>query len=294
MPVTHASPHWPQLLLSVCLLTQLVPQRVVPLLQTQLPQPQAFVHVLVPVPPHTCVEAGAHTPWLPQLDQAEKLPSLLQVRVAVPQLPHAWVRGPLHAHIPAWQVTPGAHANPHEPQFLASLVTSRQLPPQAAKPLAQMNPQLPAVQVAVPWAGTGQANPHEPQLLGSLLVSTHAEPQVVPAQVFWHWGEAELPAEVSHTVPAAQAVVHDPQWRLSLSAVSQPLLASPSQSPYPAAHAAAENAHSPALHVVFPLTWARAVQSLSHAPHVRRSLADTHFPAPPQAICPLAHSHAPH
>lgn len=54
-----------------------------------------------------------------------------------------------------------------------------QVPPQLVKPVLQVMPQTPAVQVACPFVGTGQTLPQLPQLLVSLLVSRQVPEQLV-------------------------------------------------------------------------------------------------------------------
>ena len=49
---------------------------------------------------------------------------------------------------------------------------------------------------------------------------------------------------VAHTWFARQVCPHDPQWAVVSSGVSQPLLATPSQSPYPAVHEQCEAPHA--------------------------------------------------
>jgi hypothetical protein len=62
----------------------------------QAPHWQLPPHCCVPASPHACDASGAQTPWLPHDDQALHVP-LSHVRVWAPQLPHAWVVGPVHA-----------------------------------------------------------------------------------------------------------------------------------------------------------------------------------------------------
>jgi hypothetical protein len=58
-------------------------------------------HDCVPPFPQGCVVLTEHTPSPVQVDQADHAPVLLsQVRVCVPQLPHACDDGPLHVWLP--------------------------------------------------------------------------------------------------------------------------------------------------------------------------------------------------
>jgi hypothetical protein len=148
------------------------------------------------------------------------------------------------------------------------------------------------VHETVPWATAGHDVEQPPQWVGSDEVSTQEEPQRVFAQVVVQAGAD--PDAVVHTVPAGQLVVHDPQWVASFSAVSHPSVGSPLQSSKPAAHDPCGTTHWPPPQLVGPLTFARFVQSLSHAPHERGSLAEVHVPASPQGIAPLGQAHAPH
>jgi hypothetical protein len=50
-----------------------------------------------------------HAPCEAQVDHADQVPSV-QVRVWVPQFPHACDDAPLHVHAPFWQVVPDAQA----------------------------------------------------------------------------------------------------------------------------------------------------------------------------------------
>ena len=100
-PLGHAVPQAPQLLLSVCSLTHVVPQSVVPPPQEHVPHVHDELHVCVPCPPpQVCDVVGEHTPCVLQVDQLDQVPEL-HVRVCVPQLPHACEDAPWH-----WQALP--------------------------------------------------------------------------------------------------------------------------------------------------------------------------------------------
>jgi hypothetical protein len=72
--------------------TQAPLQACSPVEQVQPPHVHVLVHVAVPLPSQASVAFGAHTPAPVHADQADQVPNVpLQVRVCVPQLPHAWV-----------------------------------------------------------------------------------------------------------------------------------------------------------------------------------------------------------
>jgi hypothetical protein len=134
---------------------------------------------------------------------------------------------------------------PQAPQFvlLVWVLTSQPsagLLLQSAKPVLQVNPHAPLVQVAVALAGAGHALLHAPQWLGVERVSTsqpsaglllqspkpvlQAEPQAPPVQVA---------VALART---GQALPQRPQWFVSVAGrTSQPLPAWRSQSAEPAA-----------------------------------------------------------
>ena len=96
------------------------------------PQPHAELHVCEPFTSQLRVEAGAHAPaGSVHADQADQDPSVLHLRVSLPQLPQVCVVAPLgQAHTPALHA-PLAHLKPHVPQLSLSLVRSTQAPPHA-------------------------------------------------------------------------------------------------------------------------------------------------------------------
>ena len=84
------------------------PEQTPPAAQRKPHDPQLFGSLDVSAPP-------------PQVPNAPKVPSGLQEAVWVPVLhvPQLCVAG-VHAQTPLWQVIPGAHALPHDPQFASS------------------------------------------------------------------------------------------------------------------------------------------------------------------------------
>ena len=122
-----------------------------------------------------------------------------------------------------------------------SVDAGTQFDPERTKPLAQVDPHVPAVHVLVAFTTTGQARAHAPQLSGSLasvasqplaadpsqsaLPAMHVNPQVVPLQV-----------AVAFAAPA-QIVPHAPHEDGSERLASHPLARFVSQLPKPAEHA---------------------------------------------------------
>lgn len=92
---------------------------------------------------------------------------------------------------------PDAHTVPQDPQLFGSLVVSTQAPLHAV-PVVHVNPQVPAVQVALALAGAGQTCPQAPQLLAEVWRLTQVKPQVVGLQ-------QELSPPLHFPPPAASA-----------------------------------------------------------------------------------------
>ncbi len=100
-----------------------------------------------------------------------------------------------------------------------------------------MKPQPPMVQLEEPFGGDMHAVVHDPQWSASVMRSTQVVPQrvgVAPPQPLAHANIVPLP---EHTgVAAGQMRPHIPQFMPVERSVSQPLVASPSQSPQPSSH----------------------------------------------------------
>ncbi len=144
---------------------------------------------------------------------------------------------------PVTQVVPDGHANaaPHPPQLFLSVVVLTQALPQSVgyATLSHSSPQTGAapVHVAVPFVGAAhgaQLVPHD--VIEVDLSLTHVpEQSCVPAE--------HVQAELTHTFPPVQArdaaaVLHAPQLAaLVRVSTSQPFDSTPSQFPYPVAHA---------------------------------------------------------
>jgi hypothetical protein len=137
--------------------------------------------------------------------------------------------------------------------------------------------------------GAAQSVSQVPQWLASVAVFTQDEPQTVPEHVLAHFvGDAE--ASQIASVPVHD-VVQLPQWSAVSSAVSQPSLGSPLQSPHPAAHDEAGKAQAPPWQLTSPTTCERLVQSFEQEPHVEGWERSVVHPEPPpaQSAKPLSH-----
>lgn len=132
----------------------------------------------------------------------------------------------------------------------------------------------PLAHAACAWATVVvHALPHPSQSVALLAVLTHVVPHAVGVSAGQAVAHAYVPPELPHTgVVPVHAVLHPPQVAACERSVSQPSSAVPLQSAHPGAHAAAAKAHAPAVHEAEPLTCARFVQSLPHAPQLWTSL----------------------
>jgi hypothetical protein len=230
--VVHAFPHPPQLLLSVCSLTQAPPHNERPPLQPQAPHWQVLPQVCVPLVSQLCVALGAHAPWPEHADHADQVPPV-HVRVSVPQLPQACDAAPLHPHEPFAHEEPLGHAFPQVPQLLLSVCLLTHAPPHAVYPLLQ------AKVHALAWHAAcacdtlvAHAWPQALQLLASLVVSMQLEPQSVvwlAEQFATHW---YVPPRLAQSGAAPeQTVPQAPHAEACVRLASHPSLGSPLQSP---------------------------------------------------------------
>jgi hypothetical protein len=128
------------------------------------------------------------------------------------------------------------HARPQAPQWASAVVRFTSQPvealvSQSPKPVAQVTPQRPAVQVRVALEPVAQALPQAPQLSGSVCVEVHELPQRTwsAAQPEMHDGDGPAPEQSGRSVGHARP--HPPQLDADSRDVSQPLAGSPSQSP---------------------------------------------------------------
>jgi hypothetical protein len=129
------------------------------------------------------------------------------------------------------------HAVPQAPQLLTLVVrfVSQPLPvfmSQLPKPVAQLPPQVPAMQVRTTLGKVWQARPQALQLSGSVwrLTQDPLQSVVPPGQVL-----TQVPALHASLLP--QRRPQAPQLFAVSRAVSQPLLLRPSQLPKPDAQA---------------------------------------------------------
>ena len=96
-------------------------------------------------------------------------------------------------------------------QFCESVARATQAAPHCSKPLPQAIPHLPALQVALPLAGTGQPIPQAPQFSGDEVVSMHE-----PLQFMRSPEQPALHVPWSQTWAAEHAVLQSPQRAGSL------------------------------------------------------------------------------
>jgi hypothetical protein len=161
--------------------TQLVPQRCVPLPQTQLP-----------IALHTPLNGDEHAPDVRAEAEHAALPALhttmpdwaqppLPLDVHAPPratqlLPHRLV--PVRQTVPqtpAEQLCPDGHVVPQAPQFEASLASSTHAPPHTVAPLGHACPQAPPTHVALPPVGAGHGEHDDPH-----DVTAVSETQLLP------------------------------------------------------------------------------------------------------------------
>ncbi|MBI5518037.1 MAG: hypothetical protein HY909_29975 [Deltaproteobacteria bacterium] len=147
-------------------------------------------------------------------------------------------------HTPATQDWPEGHVLPHPPQCAALVRVSASqplpgFPSQFPKFVAQVKPQAPPAQVAEAFEGTGHAFPQPPQCAAVVRVSvsqplprSESQSPKLVLQVMAQATRAQpgvALARAGHTLPQA------PQFDTSVRSASQPLVATPSQSPRPVA-----------------------------------------------------------
>ncbi len=185
-------------------------------------------------------------------------------------------------HAPAAQpATPLAttHALPQAPQWAGAVASSTSQPlagspSQSAKPASQVAPQRESSQVAVACGRAGQALRHAPQWAGLAARSTSqplaAAPSQLPKPVAQTTAHAPLMQAGVELGAAAQVLPQAPQWGAAeVTSVSQPLLATPSQSPTAVA-SSQRRVHTLATQTAAPR--GPPGQRLSHAPQLPGSL----------------------
>jgi hypothetical protein len=262
----------PQCAGSVCVLTQRVPQAVVPAGQAHV----AFTQVL---------PAGHGLPQVPQLRLSERRLTQMPLQLVSPGL-H------VRTHWPPTHELPGAHVRPQAPQFWTVLRGVSQ--PSAAMPLQSAKPGLhvwithiPLTQLIVAF-GPLQTVPHVPQFVTLELVSTQ-----VPLQFTCPDGHPPVQTPPTQVWPAPHALPQAPQFWTVLRGVSQPSAAMPLQSAKPGLHVWITQIPLTQLIVAFgPL------QTVPHVPQfVTLELVSTQVPLqftcpdghPPPLHCPLTH-----
>jgi hypothetical protein len=188
------------------------------------------------------------------------------------------VQVPVEQDSDAWS---SAHACPQDPQFVRVVrLVSQPLsgsPSQLPQPPAQLGEQAPEVHAVPPWAFE-QMLPQVPQL--AVVVRLVSQPSLALALQLPHpllqEMEQALSAHAGVPLVELQTVPHAPQLLMSLVRFfSQPLLAFPSQLPYPELQA--PNVQVPPGHDSAAL--ARS-QSCPHAPQFETVFRGVSHPLP--------------
>ena len=237
-----------------------------PLLPSQLPQPEAHARPHVPIAQIAVERAPEAHPW-PQLPHDDVLVrrSTSQPFVALPsQLPNEALH--TNEHMPLLHVADAlgraGHTRPHPPQFDTLVRVSTQLPPHTVSPDAHPLRHVPPEQTCVaehafpqrPQLALDDASSTSHPLAGLLSQSAKPALQVPTAQ--------RPPTHAGIPLAIAHAVAHPPQCAASVCVFdSQPLAALMSQSAKPALHA--PNTHAPPTQDALALLTAH---TLPHAP----------------------------
>ena len=154
-------------------------------------------------------------------------PDAQHVSVAVQSGPPLQVAGAWH--VPPWQVSPGAHAFPHEPQLFGSVFTFEQPDAQHSFTPVQTGPPLQdagAVHVAATHVKVaGQVLPQAPQFFGSVSmflqpVEQHCSMPVQTGPPSQLAGGVQLPC--THVSPVGQMKPHSLQFFGSVWVSVQP------------------------------------------------------------------------
>jgi hypothetical protein len=219
LPPLHASPHPPQLALSVCVSTQLPAHAVVA-------PGQLAIHADAP---HTVLVAHIvmHAPQL----------SGSSVRSA--QTPAQSVVPFVHWHMPLTHALPPAHVTPQAPQFAGSLSVLTHRPPQSTRPPRHAAPESMHAPSTHTEPGP-QLLPQLPQSPWLVKMSVQLPPHTISPAAHWHVPPAQV-------WPPMHVVPHVPQFALSLAVSTQALLQFVSPVPQAPAHAPEEQT-SPAAH----------------------------------------------
>ncbi len=279
-PGEHTAPHEPQLPVS----PDSAVSHPLALAPSQFPKPEKQT----PMAHEPAAQVGAACGSKQTAAQRPQLPAstarfasqplrALASQLAKPALHAPREHEPATHTVPAFANCVGEHAVLHPPQWLGSLeiadshplaLDPSQLPyPGSHAPIAQAPPAQPALACAKPHA-VEQA-PHRAGSAVRFASHPFAGLPSQSAKPVRHGPSEQTPA--THTAPALGniAVVHVPpqlpQWFGSTSTlVSQPLTASPSQLPYPGAHAPI--VHTPPTHVAPALAKAHVVMQLPQLP----------------------------
>ena len=176
------------------------------------------------------------------------------------------------------------HASPQLPQWAVDVTRfvsqpSVAMPLQSPYPARHEYPHTPAKHIAVALGGIVHEVPHAPQLFTSV-----GSARQLPLHAVIPVGHTVMHTPAMHAIPLAQASPHVPQWVLVSSAASQPLLATPSQSPKPVRHV---YPHAPTAHVA--VVFAGVGHTLPHVPQwFTSAIVEAHSGTPPIAhnTCP--------
>jgi hypothetical protein len=242
--------------------------------QSAKPAAQVNLHAAATHARVALARAGHTVPHVPQWVALDRVSTSQPVPVTASQSakPAAQVATAQAPMVQAATALARAQALPHAPQWAALLasVTSQPLlatPSQSAKPARHAPPpHTPAAQRACWLPVIAQAVPHTPQFVAELAVSTSQPLPATPSQLPKPAAQARAHAPSTQAGAALVCDGHRLPQRPQLVAalrrsVSQPLAASASQSPKPAAHAMP---HTPAAQVGVAL--APAGHTLPHAP----------------------------
>jgi hypothetical protein len=285
-PAGHELPQLPQLALSACVLIS-QPSAALPL---QSANPKVHVpSAQWPAVHEAEALAKVHTlPHAAQLPTVER--SVSQPFIGLPSQspkPAAQLRPQWPAVHTAVLFDPLGHTVPHAPHAAGSLVRSWQSPEQLVRPARQVAVHPPDEHTCP----AGHTVPHAPQLALSVWVFTSQPSLGAPLQStkpVSHAPIAQWPAvHKSAAWAKLQTLPHAPQLAAVFSAVSQPLVGSPSQSPKPAVQVSAQCPPAHAGTLFGPLG-----HTLLHEPHAAGSLSRSRQ-APMQSVSPVRHV-APH
>ncbi len=259
-------PHAPQLFTSSPSVTHSVPHSVLPLAQVAwhtpvrhtCPAGQARPHVpqfseslarLRHAPPHIVVPSGhEHIPATHDAPVTHAFPQRPQFAVLMAMLTsQPFAALPSQFAKPVLQVSPQVliahvgvalggvgHTAPQRPQLFRSVVvlTSQPfaaLPSQFAKPVLQVNPQVPIAHVGVALGGVGHKVPQRPQCIALVPVLTSQPFAALPSQFAKPVLQVSPQTPIAH-VPVAfggvgHAVPHIPQFAVSVCVSTQVIIA---------------------------------------------------------------------